>query len=263
MATSLLYGIVTSSALVLGGVIGVWFQLPKRVLAIILSFAAGALVTALTFELFAEAYERGGIWRAAGGLLVGAVVFTTLSALLDRWAQAGSKSVPADEYRGSAKLDTDAAAAGHAPAAASTRGAAGLALLAAATLDGVPENLALGVALGEGSGGLALLAAIFVSNLPEALVGAASMRTQGMTRAAIIGLWGACSVLLVAAVVVGAGPLSGSDPETISLPLAFASGAVIAALADTLMPEAFEHGGPAVALGTAAGFVLSFVLSLA
>jgi ZIP family zinc transporter len=127
----------------------------------------------------------------------------------------------------------------------------------------VPENLALGVALGEGTGGLALLAAIFVSNLPEALVGAASMRSQGGSTASILGLWVACGVLLVAAVVIGAGPLSGTDPEAISLPLAFAAGAVIASLADTLMPEAYEHGGPAVALSTAAGFVLAFVLSLA
>jgi ZIP family zinc transporter len=138
-----------------------------------------------------------------------------------------------------------------------------MALLAAVTLDGVPENLALGVALGEGTGGLALLAAIFVSNLPESLVGAASMRSQGRSVASILGLWAACGVLLAFAVVIGAGPLSGSDPETISLPLAFAAGAVIASLADTLMPEAYEHGGPAVALSTAAGFVLSFVLSLA
>ena len=219
---SLLFGVVTSSALVLGAFVGVRFELPKRVLAIILSFAAGALITALTFELFEDAFERGGIWLAAGGLFIGAVVFRVLSALLDRWAQAGSHPVPADEYRGSPKLDTDAAATGRAPSAASTRGAAGL----------------------------ALLAAIFVSNLPEALVGAASMRSQGMSTSAIIRLWGLCSVVLVVAVVLGAGPLSGSSPETISLPLAFAAGAVIAALADTLMPEAFEHGGPAVALST-------------
>ncbi|WP_163165990.1 ZIP family metal transporter [Arthrobacter sp. Alg241-R88] len=263
MGMSLLFGVVTASALVLGALAGVRFELPKRVLAIILSFAAGALITALTFELFEDSFERGGVWRAGIGLFVGALVFTVLSALLDRWAQAGSEPVPADEYRGSPKLDTDAAAEGRAPSAASTRGAAGLALLAAATLDGVPENLALGVSLGEGTGGLALLAAIFVSNLPEALVGAASMRSQGMSTAAVIRLWGVCSVVLVLAVVVGAGPLSGSSPETISLPLAFAAGAVIAALADTIMPEAFEHGGPAVALSTAAGFVVSFLLSLA
>ncbi len=263
MATSLLFGVVASSALLIGALIGVRFELPKRLLAILLAFAAGALITALTFELFEDAYEQGGIIRAAIGLFLGAVVFTVLSALLDRWAQAGSRTAPADEYQGSAKLDTDAAATEHAPASASTRGAAGLALLAAVTLDGVPENVALGVALGEGTGGLALLAAIFVSNLPESLVGAASMRSQGRSVWSILGLWAVCGVLLAIAVVIGAGPLSGADPEAISLPLAFAAGAVIASLADTLMPEAYEHGGPAVALSTAAGFVLSFVLSLA
>jgi ZIP family zinc transporter len=263
VGTSLIFGVVASSALVLGAFIGARFELPKRVLAIMLSFAAGALITALTFELFEDAYQRGGIIRAALGLMVGAVAFTGLSALLDRWAQPGSQSVPADKVRGSVKLDTDAAAADRPPTPASTRGAAGLALLAAVTLDGVPENIALGVSLGEGTGGLALLAAIFVSNLPEALVGASSMRSQGKSGGAIMGLWTACAALLVLAVVLGAGPLSGSDPEAISLPLAFAAGAVIASLADTLMPEAYEHGGPVVALSTAAGFVLSFTLSLA
>ena len=73
---SLLFGVVTSSALVLGAFVGVRFELPKRVLAIILSFAAGALITALTFELFEDAFERGGIWLAAGALFIGALVFT-------------------------------------------------------------------------------------------------------------------------------------------------------------------------------------------
>jgi zinc transporter ZupT len=109
---ALLFGVVTSSALLLEAFIGVRFELPKRILAMILSFAAGALITALTFELFQDAYERGGIWLAATGLFIGAVVFTVLSARLDRWAQAGSRPVPADEYRGSPKLDTDAAATG-------------------------------------------------------------------------------------------------------------------------------------------------------
>ncbi len=263
MGPSLVFGAVASSALVLGALIGVKFELPKRLLAMLLSFAAGALITALSFELFQDAYQHGGIWRAAIGLFVGAAVFTALSALLDRWAQPKSRPTPADEYQGSAKLDTNAAAEDRAPTKESTRGAAGMALLAAVTLDGVPENIALGVSLTEGTGGLALLAAIFVSNLPESLVGASSMRSQGKTTGKILGLWLTCAVLLVIAVVIGAGPLSGSDPETISLPLAFAAGAVIASLADTLMPEAFEHGGPAVALSTAAGFVLSFVLSLA
>ncbi|AKE88922.1 zinc permease [Rhodococcus sp. WB1] len=256
MVESLLFGIIASSALVLGALVGGWVEIPKRVLAAMLAFAAGALITALSFELFEDSYEKGGIWRAAIGLVVGALVFTVLSAWLDRVAE-GRR----EKDHGSEKLDVDAAAEETAPSSSSVSGAAGLALLAAVTLDGVPENVALGVSLGEGTGGLALLVAIFVSNFPESLVGSASMRAQGRSRGYILGMWVACATLLTVAVVVGAGPLAVTPPETISLPLAFAAGAVLASLADTLMPEAYEKGGPTVALSTAAGFVLSFVLA--
>ncbi len=256
MAESLLFGVVASSALVLGALAGGRLKIPKRVLAMMLAFAAGALMTALAFELFEVSYERGGIWRAAIGLLVGALVFTLLSQWLDRYAQG-----PAPDDDGSDKLDLEAAAADRSPSTASVSGGAGLALLAAVTLDGVPENVALGVSLGSGTGGLALLGAIFVSNFPEALVGSASMRAQGRSQTFIIGTWSACAALLVLAVLLGAGPLSSVSSETLSMPLAFAAGAVLASLADTLMPEAYEDGGPAVAMATAAGFVLSFVLA--
>ena len=133
----------------------------------------------------------------------------------------------------------------------------GLALLAAVTLDGVPENLALGVSLaGEeavGGGSLALLVAIFASNFPEALVGAVAMRSQGRSAGYTIGLWAATAVLLTLAVVVGR--------QALAFPLAFAGGAVLASLADTLMPEAFERGRPLNAFATAAGFYVSFALA--
>jgi len=99
-----------------------------------LSFAAGALITALTFEMFEDSDEQGGIWRAALGLAVGAVVFTLVSWRLDRMAEGHRK----DDH-GSEKLDLDAAAQDAPTSPASVTGAAGLALLAAATLDGVPE----------------------------------------------------------------------------------------------------------------------------
>ena len=256
MTESLVFGVIASSALVLGAVVGGRVQIPRQVLAAMLAFAAGALITALAFELFQDSYEKGGIWRASLGLIAGAVVFTVISQRLDRLAE-GHRA----EDDGSEKLDVDAAASERSASPASTTGAAGLALLAAVTLDGVPENVALGVSLGEGTGGLALLGAIFVSNFPEALVGSASMRAQGRSQAFVLGTWTVCAVLLTVAVVVGAGPLSSTDPETLSLPLAFAAGAVLASLADTLMPEAYEQGGPLVALSTTAGFVLSFVLA--
>ena len=65
--------------------------------------------------------------------------------------------------------------------------AAGLALVAAVTLDGVPENLALGVGLAE-SASYALLASIVLSNLPEAFSGAAKMREGGASSARVLGV---------------------------------------------------------------------------
>lgn len=261
MTGPLLYGALASSALVLGAVLALRVRLPERMLAALLALASGALITALAFELFEDSYQRGGLWRAGIGMVVGALTFTFLSLTLDRWAHPGETGPYGSAGDGSPKLDKGAAAADRPVRAASTRGAAGLALLAAVTLDGVPENVALGISLTEGSGGLALLAAIFVSNFPEALVGSASMRAQGRSAGFVLGTWLGAAVLLVLAVVVGAGPLSTTEPQTLSLPLAFAAGAVIASLADTLMPEAYEQGGPLVALSTTAGFILAFVLA--
>ena len=144
------------------------------------------------------------------------------------------------------------------------------ALLAAVTLDGVPENMALGVSLLEatGSGALALLVAIFASNLPEALGGAVGMREQGRSKVFVIGVWTATAILLAAAVVIGNGALKVMSEELgvmseelLAVLLSFAGGAVLASLADTLMPDAFREGGPLVAFATAAGFLLSFLLS--
>lgn len=254
MGEALLFGAIGSSALVLGAVAGGLFEFPKRVLAAMLAFASGALITALAFELFEDSHEQGGLWRAGLGLLAGAVIFTVLSQRLDRAAQ-GHRP----ESHGSEKLDVDAAAEEKAPSPASVSGAAGLALLAAVTLDGVPENVALGISMDQG--GLVLLVAIAVGNTPEAISSGAYLRTEmDMERRRGMLLWAATGVLLVLA-TVGADAAAGSiGPASIAAIQAFAGGATIAVLADTLMPQAYKEGGWWVGLATALGFLVAFML---
>ena len=256
MGEALLFGVIASSALVIGSVVGTRARLPERVLALLLAFASGALMSALAFELFQDAYEHSGAWIAGAAFFVGAAVFVAVSSWLDRRV---ARTSPVDEP---ATLDKHAATSEPERSHASTGAATGFALLAAVTLDGVPENIALGISLGEAGGGLALLLAIFASNLPEAIVGSAAMQESGRSARFAVLTWLAAAVLLAAAVVVGE-VLFPPDPNAISLPLAFAAGAVIASLADTLMPEAFEGGGPSVAFATVAGFFVSYVLAAA
>jgi zinc transporter, ZIP family len=242
MLTALLYGLAASSALVIGAAIGTRFTPPQQVTGVLLAFASGALISALAFELFEEAFHLGGATRAGLGLLAGAAAFVATDSALDRYV-AGH---PGPEER---EVVTE-----------TTRGGVGWALLAAVTLDGVPENLALGVSLVEGAS-LSLLVAIFASNLPEALVGAVAMRGEDRGARAVLGTWFACAALLAVAVVLGRGLGGGLDASILAVALGFAGGAVLASLADTLMPEAFEHGRPLNAFATAAGFFLSFVLA--
>ncbi|HET7516884.1 MAG TPA: zinc permease [Actinomycetes bacterium] len=283
MWEAVLFGVLAISSLVVGGALGAYWEAPKRVTGVMLAFASGAMVSALAFELFPEAVELGGVAPAGGGLLAGAAVFVVVNTWLDSRVappEAAEASVAGGGTETPAEDEAAAAARGQAPdlprelagaalqqrekvevAAAS---GVGLALLAASILDGVPENLALGVSLadeGSAGGSLALLAGIFAANFPEALVGAVAMRAQGRSVRFTFGMWLATALLLIPPVVIGRAALAGADPDTLAFPLAFAGGAVLAALADTLMPEAFERGRPFNAFATCAGFFLAFVLA--
>ncbi|HZG91823.1 MAG TPA: ZIP family zinc transporter [Pseudonocardia sp.] len=242
MLTAVLFGVAASSALLIGAAVGTRWNPPKKVTGVLLAFASGALISALAFELFEEAYALGGAVRSGLGLLAGAAAFVVADTALDRYVSGRSDPEQREVV------------------AAGARRGVGLALLAAVTLDGIPENLALGVSLVEGAS-LALLVAIFFSNLPESLVGAVAMREGGQSARSVMLTWTVCAVLLAAAVVLGRFVAGGLGDEVLAVALAFAGGAVLASLADTLMPEAFEHGRPFNAFATAAGFFLSFVLA--
>ncbi len=233
MLNALLFGLAASSALVIGAVAGAYWSPPQPLLAAALAFASGALVSALAFDLFEESFRAGGAWLSGIGLLGGAATFVVADVLLAHYIAGGGSSVSA------------------------------FALLAGVTLDGIPENMALGISLLEtsSSGALALLVAIFASNLPEALGGAVGMREQGRSKVFAIGVWTATAILLAAAVVIGKGTFEGMSGEPLAVLLSFAGGAVLASLADTLMPDAYREGGPLVAFATAAGFLLSFLIS--
>jgi zinc transporter, ZIP family len=241
---AIVFGLVSSSALVIGGVVGAYWRAPERFTGVLLAFASGLMIAALSFDLFEEAFDLGGAARAGIGLIAGAATFVVTNTALDHY-------VASAEAEQRDKLEEGAQGGG-----------IGFSLLAAVVLDGAPENVALGVSLIE-EASITLLIAVFAANIPEALVGAGAMRDAGRSRRYVIMLWALTALVLAPAVVIGRVALGGVADETLSFILAFAGGAVLAALADTLMPEAFEHGRPWNSFATAAGFFLAFVLATA
>ena len=221
--------LVVSGALLLGAAWGIYGSLSKELEGLLVALAGGALIVSAVLELIQPATKQTNIWAAFALVFAGAVVFSVLDYFVkERW---GSSS--------------------------------GGGLLAAITLDGVPENLALGVAL-IGSGPLqvaALSGSIFLSNLPEAAGGAKEMAAGGQSNGKVFALWGATALLLSAAALAGNFFLAGASKDVLALIRCFAGGAVVASLATEVFPKAFKEDSYKAGVAATLGLVLALYLN--
>jgi zinc transporter, ZIP family len=241
-----LWGLLGGSALLIGAAIGWWGKLPPRLVAAVMGFGSGVLISAVAFELMDEAFHRGGFPATAGGFLAGAVVFT----LVNFWlARSGGK------HRKRSGANPDASQQ-H-----SSEGS-GLAIAAGALLDGVPESVVIGASLlAGGKVSVATVAAVFLSNLPEGLSSAAGMRKAGRSLGYLAMVWGGIALASGVAAWVGAAALAGADEGLIAAVTAVAAGAILAMLVDTMIPEAFDETREFAGLIAVAGFLAAFALS--
>jgi ZIP family zinc transporter len=241
MWAALGWGLFAGSSLILGGVLALVLPIRERWLGLIMGFGAGVLISAVAYELVAEAFQtsagNGGI---ALGLAAGALTFFVGDMLVDRMGGGGRKKISGTAGAGSA-----------------------LAIVLGIVLDGIPESAVIGLGLLEGTGvSVAVIAAVFLSNLPEAIAATTGLASGGWRRGRILGLWVAVTLVCGLASLLGYAVFDSAGPAALAFVLAFAGGAILTMLADTMMPEAFEHGGKLVGLLTTLGFGLAFALTL-
>lgn len=130
-------------------------------------------------------------------------------------------------------------------------------------LDGIPESIVIGTGLLAGEGpSVAVIAAVFLSNVPEAVAASVGLQTAGYRRSRIMGLWVVVALVSATASLIGFGLFDGAGPGVLAFVLAYAGGAILTMLAETMMPEAYENAGRAVGLLTTLGFALAFAISL-
>jgi ZIP family zinc transporter len=126
----------------------------------------------------------------------------------------------------------------------------------------VPESIVLSISvLLGGAVSASFLVATFLSNLPEAMSATVGLRRAGWATRRIWGLWAIVVGVSTAAAALGYLAFSSASGASGAMVQAFAAGAVIAMLADTMMPEAFEFGGRVVGLATLAGFAVALSVS--
>ena len=229
------------------GALVAWFvRVLRRVVAAVMAYGAGVLISALAFDLVDEAESSGGLLATVGGFLSGAVVYVALNVALARQGarhrkRSGAEQPSEDEHQGS-----------------------GAAIAIGALLDGVPESVVLGLSLLGGQGvGVPVLAAIFISNLPEGLSSAAGMKRSGRGARYVFGVWVAIAVLCGLAGALGVLALDGASPPVVAAITAVAAGAILAMVADTMIPEAFDGTRLYTGLIATIGFITAFAISRA
>ncbi|MGY4768197.1 ZIP family metal transporter [Kribbella sp. CWNU-51] len=233
------WGTLAASSLVIGSLIAIWLNLSLRVIGLIMGFGAGVLISAVAFDLIEEAASKtSGHGAVALGLFVGCGVFYGGDLLIARLGGGDRKDATGDQKDGSA-----------------------LAIVLGSVLDGIPESMVIGLTIYEGGAvGAAYLAAVFISNLPEAISSTTGLATSGWKHSRILWMWIGIALVSGLASLAGYGLFQNSSPETVGFVLAFAAGAIITMLADTMMPEAFEDGGKLTGVVTTLGFAVAYTI---
>lgn len=239
-----LWGLLAGGALILGALISYFFNLSQRTIAVVMAFGSGVLISALCFELMDEAYKQGGISSTTIGFISGALIFTIANKILEgrgasRRKHSGELQISEKELKGS-----------------------GIAIAIGSLLDGIPESIVIGLSLiADREIGLAVIISIFISNIPEGLSSAAGMKRSGRSAFYIFSLWVGIAVILGFSAFLGYVVFSQLSPQIISVTIALAAGAILAMIADTMIPEAYEKTLDYTGLITVIGFIISFILS--
>ncbi len=237
------WGIVSGGALVLGAAFGFFLPIQSRVVAGIMAFGSGVLISALSFELMDVAFEQGGFGPAAIGFLGGALIYSLANRAL-------------------AKLGARHRKRSNQPEGAEGEGGSSLGIALGALIDGIPESIALGLSILHGGAvSIATLVAIFISNVPEGLSSSAGMRKAGRTPKFVFGLWCTIAALSGLSSLLGYAVFGGFSPAVIAAVTAIAAGGILAMIVDTMIPEAFAETHNYAGLITVLGFLLSFALS--
>ncbi len=236
MLNAFFWGLLATSSLILGGLIASRFSLSKRAIGVIMGFGAGTLISAISYELIFEAVKIGkGTGFGAYGFFAGAFTFFFADKLIEQFGS---------------RISITGATSQHSKLL--------IPMVLAIILDGIPESVVIGLGLSEmGMISLAMLVAVFISNLPEAIAGSTGMKAEGWSGKKIFLLWLFIALVCSLATVAGYSLFSDVSNQWLAFIQAFAGGAILMMLANSMIPEAFEHGGKLAGVATVLGFFIS------
>lgn len=234
-----LWGGIAGSAVLLGALAGIYFKIKRSIIAYIMAYGTGVLIGAATFELLILSLRDGGMELTVLSFVLGALIFTLFDFVISR---KGGRERKRSRKR--------------------PEGSSGLALFIGTVLDSIPESFIIGVSfLNGGSASWLLMAAVFISNIPEGLSSSVGLLNDGYSKAKVQMLWLSVFGLSVISSMAGYSILKDKPEGLAAVVSSFSAGAVVSMVSSTMMPEAYEDGGPVVGFIAALGLISSLVLA--
>jgi zinc transporter, ZIP family len=245
MAGAFGWGLLAASSLVIGGVLAYAWKFPDALVGFIMAFGAGVLISAVAFDLVEEAVaSTEHDWVAFVGLFVGCGLYAAGNLAIASIGGADRKDSSGAQAEGES-----------------------LGIVLGTVLDGIPESLVIGLTIARGGGvGAAYLIAVFISNLPEAISSTSGLRASGWSQWRALRMWVLIALVSGAASLVGYGMFDDTSDAAVAFVLAFAAGAILTMLADTMVPEAYDFEKPnprrtsGVGVATTLGFAVAFAI---
>ncbi|MFC3884819.1 ZIP family metal transporter [Bacillus songklensis] len=238
MWNAMLWGGISGSAVLIGALLALLLPIKKKAIAYIMSFGTGILIGAAAYELLGQSMDDAGMKETSIGFLIGAGMFTLFDLFISK--QGGENRKRSGE---------------NAP------GNSGLAIFAGTVMDAIPESIMIGASLIEKQAvSWLLVIAIFMSNIPEGISSTTGLKKSGYSKRKILFLWSSVFVISALGSLGGFTFLEGASASMTAIIASFAGGGIIAMVASTMMPEAYQEGGPVVGLITALGLLTSLAL---
>lgn len=239
MLQAAMWGAIAGSSLLIGAILGIFKNIPNKVSAYVMAFGTGVLIGAATFELLTEAVKEGGIVYPSLGFLAGSTVFILAESIIMKKGgheRKRSKTSP--------------------------HGHSGMAIFIGTIIDAIPESVIIGVSLLEHhSVSWLIIIAIFISNFPEGLSSSIGLKKDGYSKKKIFLLWSVVMVLASLSSLLGYILIDPTSTWLVTTIGAFAAGGIITMVSSTMLPEAFEEGGPIVGFISASGLLCSLILT--
>jgi zinc transporter, ZIP family len=234
-----LWGVLTALPLFIGAILALYISIPKKIVGLIMAFGTGALIGAASFELLIDAVKGGGLVVTTTAFIIGAIVFTLGDfAVIKHGGKERKRSKESKEN------------------------SSGIAIFFGTLLDAIPESFIIGALITSNNGiSYPLIGSIIISNFPEGLSSSIGLKKSSYKNKQIIFLWSFVILLTGFCSFLGYIVMQNMSPLIFAGLRSFAAGAILAMVASTMLPEAYEEGGPSIGFFAALGLITALIFT--